>query len=38
MFVEMKAKIEPRQRKNLEKGENLISDGMNKIIEEELLY
>ena len=37
MFVEMKAKIEPRPRRNLEKGETLNSDGMNKIIEKEPL-
>jgi len=37
MFVEMKAKIEPRPRRNLEKGETLNSDGMTTIIEEDQL-
>jgi hypothetical protein len=38
IFVEMKAEIEPRPRKDLEKGGTLNSDGMKKIIEKELLH
>ncbi len=37
MFVEMKSKIEPRPRRDLEKGGTLNSDGMNKIIEKDQL-
>jgi hypothetical protein len=34
----MKVKIETRPRRNLEKGETLTPDGMNSIIEKELLH